>query len=122
MLAESAFLLALVPKKLGDGKPFDRLFVIALVRGHHARECGSHFRTERDGAIAFIREIVELRDDLFPALGREEIERFEGRAIILAKAIGSRHRAPLLEEVIASISAPDILSRQRIWIKIAKAG
>ena len=121
MLAQSAFLLALVPKQLRDGEPFERLLVAALMRGHHACKGRSHFRTQRHPAIALVGEVVKLGNDLFAALGRVEFQGFERWPVVFAKGITAGHRAPLFEDVITSIGAPGVLGRQRFWIEIAKA-
>jgi hypothetical protein len=68
MFAQTALLLAFVAEKLRDGEPLDGLFVTALVRGDHARQGGGHLRTERDLALPFVGEIVELADDFLAAL------------------------------------------------------
>ena len=44
MFAQTALLLFLVAEELRDGEPLDGLFVIAFVRGDHARERRRHFR------------------------------------------------------------------------------
>ena len=122
VLAQAAFLLALVAEELGQGEPFDRLLVAPLVGGDHARQGGGHLRAQRHLALALVCEIVELPDDFLAALGGEELQRFEGRAVVFAKAVAPGHAAPLVEDVLARVGAPQVRLRQRLGIKIAKPG
>ena len=120
MFAQPAFLLALVAEELWNSEPFDRLFVVARVRGDHAGKRGRHFRPQRHRPVAFVREVVELADDFVAAFGRVKLQRFEGRAVVFAKAIAPRDVAPRLKNVIPQVGAPDILVRERFGIKVAE--
>src|SRR5262245_43991562 len=122
MLAQAAFLLALVAEQLRDGEPLDGFFVGTFVRRNHARQRGCHFRPKRNSALALVGEIVELADDLVAALGGEELERFEWRAIVFAKAVTPCGGTPAVEDVLARIGAPHVAVRERFGIEIAKAG
>jgi hypothetical protein len=70
----------------------------------------------------FVLEIVELADNLGSALGGEQFERLEGRAVVLAKTIAARGLPPLGENKLAGVRAPGVGVRQRFGIEIAEAG
>ncbi len=120
MLAQAAFLLAFVAVKLGNREPFNRLFVLALVRGHHARERGRHFRAERDVPFALVCKIVKLSDDFIAAFGGEQFQRLERRAIVFAKIIAARHFAPFIKDILAGGGAPNIGVRQWLRVKVTE--
>jgi len=122
MFAQTALLLAFVAEKLRDGEPLDGLFVTALVRGDHARERRRHFRPQRNFTVTFVFEIIKLRDNFFAALGCEEFERFERRAVVFAEAVTARDRPPFFKNKLARVGAPNVRVRQRFGIKIAKSG
>src|SRR5881296_654947 len=113
MLAQAALLLPLVPKELRDGKPFDRFFVAPLVRRDHSRQSGRHFRPQRDGAFAFVDEVIKLGDDLLAAFDREELQRFQRRAVIWPESITAGSALPALKNILPGVGAPDIGMRQR---------
>ena len=120
VFAQPALLLAFVAKELRDGEPFDRLFVVARVSRNHAGESGGHFRAQCHGALALVRELVELSDDFTAALGRVQLERFERGAVVFAEAVAARYVPPIFKDVIAGIRAPHVLVRERLRIKIAE--
>ena len=123
MFAQPAFLLALVAEQLRDGEPFDGFLVIAFVRGDHARQRRRHFRPERDGAVAFVGEIVKLADDFVAAFGGEQFERFERRAVVFAEAVAPGGFTPFVENVLAGVKTPSrVAGRQGFGIKIAETG
>src|SRR5207249_4157323 len=72
VFAEPAFLLALVPEELRDGKPFHRLFVTALVGRDHPGQRRRHLRSQGDVAFALIFKVVKLADYFRTALGSEQ--------------------------------------------------
>ena len=122
MFAQASFLLALVAEELRDGEPLHRLLVIAFVRGGHARERGRHLRAQRDFAVALVLEIIELADDFRAALGGEEFQRFERRAVVFAEAGALGNRAPLVKNILARVGAPHVGVREWFGIKIAETG
>ena len=77
---------------------------------------------KRDVAVAFVHEVVELPDDFLAALGGEQFERFQRRAVVFAKAVAPGGIAPFVENVLARVRTPHVLVRQRFGIKIAKSG
>src|SRR5437867_316764 len=103
MFAQPAFLLALVTEQLRHSEPLDRLAIIPFVRGHQARQRGSHFWPKRHSALAFIDEIVKLADDFLAALRGEQFQRFERRPIIFAKAVTTRRRPPAVKDILAGV-------------------
>ena len=113
-------MLTFVAEELRDGEPLDRLFVVARVRGDHAGKRGRHFRPQRHGPVAFVREVVELADDFVAAFGGIKFERFEGRAVVFAKAVAPGDVAPRIKNVIPHVGTPDILVRERFGIKVAE--
>jgi len=76
------------------------------VRGDHARKGRSHFRAQRNGAFALVREVVELADDFFAALGRKKFERFERRAVVFAEIVTPGRFAPFIENEPSRVGAP----------------
>ena len=71
MFTQTAFLLTFVPEQLRERKPLDRFFVIAFVRGDHARKGRGHFRSQSYFAVTFVFEIVELADNFLSTFGRK---------------------------------------------------
>ena len=122
MFPQAAFLLSFVAEQLGQGEPFNGLLIIALVRGNHAGQGGSHFRAQRDGASALVRKVVELPHNLLAALGGEEFQGLERRAVVLPERIAPGGRPPFFEDVLAGVRAPHIHMRQRFGIKVSKSG
>ena len=121
MFAQPAFLLAFVAEELRDGEPLDGFLVVAFVRRDHASKRWRHLWAQRDLAISLVLEVVKLTDDFRAALGGEEFERFERRAVVFAKAVTPGDIAPLGEDVLASIRTPHVFVRNRFRIKITKA-
>ena len=122
VLSQPALLLALVAKELRQGKPLDRLLVTPLVRGDHAGQGGSHLRTKRHLALAFVAEVVELADDFLAALGGKQFQGFQRRAVVFPEPVAARRRAPLLEDELARLRAPQVRLGQRLGVKITKPG
>src|SRR5207249_12214525 len=121
VFAQPAFLLALITEELREGEPFDRLSVVARVRGDHTGQRRRHFRSQRHGAVAFVGEVVELADDFVAALGGVELERFEWRAVVFAEAVAARDGTPVVEDVITHVRAPSrVAGRERFGIKVAE--
>ena len=106
MFSQAPFLLAFVAKQLGYGEPFDGLLIASLVRRNHPRQGRGHFGAQRDLALAFVFEVVELTYDLSAAFSREEFERFERRAVVFAKSIAPGGVAPFIENILANVRAP----------------
>src|SRR4029077_4271014 len=101
MFAQPPALLFFVAEKSTDGKPFQRLFEFALVRGNHTSERWRELRTQRHFALAFVGKIEKLIDNLRAALFCIQFSRLEDGAIPFDEAIASRHLAPAREDVIA---------------------
>src|ERR1044071_3040754 len=104
MLTQAPLLLAFVPKELREGKPFDRLFIATLVGRHHAGQARGHLRTQGDIPLAFVLEIIELTDDFLAAFGSKQFERFQGRAVVLSKAVTACDRSPGIKEVLPRVA------------------
>ena len=121
VLAQTPLLLPLIAEQLGDGEPLDGLFVVALMRGDHARQGGRHFRAQRDFAAAFVGEIVQLPDDFVAAFEGVELQRLQRGAVVFAEAVAARHGAPFSKNVLAGIRAPHIGERQRLGIKVPES-
>ncbi len=108
MFAQTAFLLAFVAEQLRQREPFDGLFVIAFVRGDHARKGRGHFRPQRNGAFTLVREIVELADNFLAAFGGEKFQRFERRAVVFAEIVTPGRFAPFVKNELARVGAPSV--------------
>jgi len=93
--------LFFVAKKWADGKPLQRLFEFALVRGNDASERGREFRTQRNLALAFISKIEKLIDNLRATFFSVKIGGLEHGAIPFDEAITPSHFAPARENVTA---------------------
>ena len=87
MLAESASLLAFISKELRYSEPSNRLLEIRGLGRDHASERRRHLRPQRNGAPAFIFEVVELFYYLLAALRRVQLERFQRRPVVLLESI-----------------------------------
>ena len=99
MLAQAPPLLPLIAEELREGEPPDRLLQPVGPRRHHPRERRGHFRPEGDRTLPLVDEIVELPDDLIAGLRRVQLERLEGRAVVLLEAVPRGHTPPGLEDV-----------------------
>ena len=114
MLAQAAALLLLVAEQLRDGEPLDRLLVVAMMRPDHAGQRGRHLGPQRHRAVALVHEVEKLTDDFIAGFLRVKFERFQRRAVVLAKPIAPRHVAPLIKDIAAN--------GECFGIKVAKAG
>ena len=114
-------MLAFVAKELRDGEPLDGLFVIAFVRGDHARKRGRHFRPQCHGAVALVGKIVKLADDFLATFGGEEFQRFQRRPVVFAEAVAAGGGPPFVENELAGVGAPHVGMRERFGIKIAES-
>jgi hypothetical protein len=114
VLPQAPLLLSLVAKELRNREPAHRLPQGVRPRTNHARNRWRHFRTQRNRSPAFVFEVVELSDDLLPALLRVEIEGLKRRAVVFDEAETARYVTPTLKQ-------PRAL-REGVGIKIAKTG
>src|SRR6516225_8796781 len=121
MLPQPALLLALVSKELGQCKPFDGLFITAFMGGDHTRQARSHFGSQRDLPLPLVFEVIELPDDFIAAFSGEELQRFQGWAVVLTKAVTAGDPTPGVKDVLARVATPHIGLRQRFGIKVTKA-
>ena len=101
VLAQSSLLLSLVPEELRYRVPANRLAQRVRARGDHARERRRHLGTQCDLATTLVDEVVELPDDLFAALFRVEIERFQRRTVVLLEAEPACNIMPRAKNVFA---------------------
>ena len=99
VLSKPPPLLPLVAEELRDREPADGLLELAGLRGHHARQGRRHLRPERHLTIPFVDEVVQLTDDLVPALGRVELQRLQRRPVVLLEPVPGRYRTPGPEDV-----------------------
>ena len=100
MFAQPAALLFFVTKELTDGKPLERLFECALVRGNNARQRWRQLWPHRHFAIAFVGEIEKLIDNFRAAFLAVEIGRLEQWAVPFDKTVTARNLAPEREDVV----------------------
>src|SRR6185369_4905924 len=71
---------------------------------------------------AFVLEVIELPHDFLAALGREQFKGFQRRTVVFAKAVAAGGLAPLVENELPRVRAPDVGVGQRFGIKIAETG
>ncbi len=100
MLAQAAALLLFVAKKSANGKPFQRLFEFALVRGNYASQRWRELGTHRHFALAFVGEVKELVNNFGAALFFIQFSWLEYWTVPFDKTITARHFAPFREDVI----------------------
>src|SRR5262249_2076079 len=112
----------LVAKQLGQGEPLDRLAITPLVGRNHPRQARSHLRPQGDLPATFIGEIVELADYLGAAFEGEEFQGLQRGTVVFAKTVTPRRAPPMVKNVLARVSAPKVVVRERLGIKIAKTG
>src|SRR5882724_3034050 len=122
MLAQAAFLLALVAEQLRNREPLDRLFVITFVRGDHARKRRRHFWSQRNLPFAFVHEVVKLANNFIATFGGEEFERFERWAVVFAETVAARDGSPFFKDELSRVGTPRVGMRKRFGIKIAESG
>ena len=113
MFAAAAFLRAFVAVDLGDGEPLEGFLEVLVAGGDEAGERGGHFGAERDVAVALVLEVVELIGDFIAGLFGEEVEGFEGGAIVLDEAVAVGDVAPFCEDGVAE--------RAVVGIEVAKS-
>jgi hypothetical protein len=68
VFAQPSALLPLVAKELRNRKPADRLAQAVGPGGHHPGQGRGHLRAQRNRPVPLVHEVVELPDDLIPAL------------------------------------------------------
>lgn len=94
VLAESPPLGTLVSKELGHGGPSNRLAEATTPLGEHPGQRGRHLRPERDRSTTLVLEAVQLTDDLFSALLDVQVQRLQGRSVILLKSVPASDTTP----------------------------
>jgi len=100
MFAQPSALLFLVAKERTDGKPLERFFELAFVRGDHARERRRQLGAERDFTFAFVGKTKKLTNNFIAAFLFIELGRFKHRSLPFNETIATRDFAPFGEDVI----------------------
>ncbi len=99
VLPEAAPLLALVSEELGKGEPANGLGKGPAPVAENASQGRCHLRPERHLSPTLVLEVIQLPDDLLAALLGVELQRFQGRAIVLLKAVAPGDPAPAFEHM-----------------------
>ena len=114
MFAEPTALRPLVAEELRGGEPPDWLAEGVGTGADHPGEGRGHLRPERDLPSPLVDEVVELADDLVPALAGVEVEGLERGAVVFDEGVPARDGPPGLEDMGAA--------GQLVGIEITESG
>ena len=114
VLPQPPALGTLVPEQLGDREPAHGLAEGVRAFRHHAGERRRHLGPQGHLAAALVGEVVQLAGDLVAALLRVQVERLQGRAVVLDERESPGDLTPGPEDV-----GP---LRELVWIEVSEPG